>query len=385
MNVGESQELNEAFKMLSTVEELNEKSLQQRADISYTKLSSLLDYVEKNQEIHITYYMGIPGVLLNGCLLSFYKNDAESFAAKLDALLAYKSIIIKNQNEYYKELLFGISGYLYCLLELQVVCQGQKADSGFYVDFKTCIVDLVFMILDHGIKSYGEKVDLSRLPNDFRLVYDVYKTEYFGVAHGLFGVLYMILRAYQLNSDIFNTKENSSLTNKLLICTKASLEYLLKFQTKDGNFPATALEDEKESLVQFCHGSPGAVPCLLLASEVFKTESVGERCFKSALLAGENIWNFGILKKGYGLCHGITGNAYSFLSLYRYTNDLKWLYRVYCFVLTKEDKYYQDKINSYACRGRYVVGISDYPYSLMLGLAGDICFEADCFFPKDAR
>lgn len=26
------------------------------------------------------------------------------------------------------------------------------------------------------------------------------------------------------------------------------------------------------------------------------------------------IWKYGILKKGFGLCHGISGNAYAFLS-----------------------------------------------------------------------
>ena len=45
----------------------------------------------------------------------------------------------------------------------------------------------------------------------------------------------------------------------------------------------------------------------------------------SAIKAGNNIWCNGLLKKGFGLCHGISGNGYSFLSLYRVTNDKKWL------------------------------------------------------------
>jgi hypothetical protein len=27
-----------------------------------------------------------------------------------------------------------------------------------------------------------------------------------------------------------------------------------------------------------------------------------------------HIWKYGVLKKGFGLCHGISGNAYAFLS-----------------------------------------------------------------------
>jgi hypothetical protein len=27
-----------------------------------------------------------------------------------------------------------------------------------------------------------------------------------------------------------------------------------------------------------------------------------------------HIWEYGILKKGFGLCHGISGNAYTFIA-----------------------------------------------------------------------
>lgn len=46
-----------------------------------------------------------------------------------------------------------------------------------------------------------------------------------------------------------------------------------------------------------------------------------------ALQCGEVVWHFGLLKKGYGLCHGAAGNAYTFLALYRQTQDPKHLYR----------------------------------------------------------
>lgn len=46
-----------------------------------------------------------------------------------------------------------------------------------------------------------------------------------------------------------------------------------------------------------------------------------------ALHCGEVVWRWGLLKKGYGLCHGVAGNAYAFLALYRQTQDPKHLYR----------------------------------------------------------
>lgn len=46
-----------------------------------------------------------------------------------------------------------------------------------------------------------------------------------------------------------------------------------------------------------------------------------------AISAGEIIWERGLLKKGFGLCHGSSGNAYTLLNLYRTTNDTKWFHR----------------------------------------------------------
>ena len=43
--------------------------------------------------------------------------------------------------------------------------------------------------------------------------------------------------------------------------------------------------------------------------------------------AGDVVWERGLLKKGYALCHGTAGNGYVFLALYRATNDTKWLHR----------------------------------------------------------
>lgn len=52
-----------------------------------------------------------------------------------------------------------------------------------------------------------------------------------------------------------------------------------------------------------------------------------------ALQCGDVVWKWGLLKKGYGLCHGAAGNAYTFLALYRQTHDPKHLYRA-CMVRT---------------------------------------------------
>ena len=66
----------------------------------------------------------------------------------------------------------------------------------------------------------------------------------------------------------------------------------------------------------------------LLLTEAFSLQSYGEdKYLDAALGCGDVIWERGLLKKGYGLCHGVAGNAYAFLALYRVTGDAKHLAR----------------------------------------------------------
>ena len=44
-----------------------------------------------------------------------------------------------------------------------------------------------------------------------------------------------------------------------------------------------------------------------------------ENYLKIALQCGEVIWSRGLLKKGYGICHGVAGNEYTFLTLFQQT------------------------------------------------------------------
>lgn len=53
----------------------------------------------------------------------------------------------------------------------------------------------------------------------------------------------------------------------------------------------------------------------ILLFKVFKNE----RYLNTAVQCGEVIWQRGLLKKGCGICHGVAGNAYSFLSLFQLT------------------------------------------------------------------
>jgi hypothetical protein len=82
------------------------------------------------------------------------------------------------------------------------------------------------------------------------------------------------------------------------------------------------------TLVQWCHGAPGAVTSLAH----FPPHRSAE--MESMLLgAGHAVWQAGPLTKGHGLCHGTAGNGYAFLTLHQRTGDRLWLERARSFAM----------------------------------------------------
>jgi lantibiotic modifying enzyme len=62
-----------------------------------------------------------------------------------------------------------------------------------------------------------------------------------------------------------------------------------------------------------------------MAYEQFKKESY----LQAAIKCGHALWYRGILLKGNGLCHGITGNIYPLLYLAKITKDNSWKQKAY--------------------------------------------------------
>lgn len=102
---------------------------------------------------------------------------------------------------------------------------------------------------------------------------------------------------------------------------------------------------------------------LIKAYEIFKEE----RYLDEAKNVSEVVWQRGLLKKGLGLCHGISGNGYVFLHLYRVTGEQKYLHRALQFsFFGMSDK----------CREEAWPQPSK-PYSLFNGLCAAVCYLAD--------
>ena len=83
--------------------------------------------------------------------------------------------------------------------------------------------------------------------------------------------------------------------------------------------------------------------CFNLSVQEFRDE----RYLRAAVECGEVVWKRGLLKKGYELCHGVAGNAYTFLQLYRLTGQQEYLNRT---VKVKSDT---SKLTSIACELPY--------------------------------
>lgn len=131
---------------------------------------------------------------------------------------------------------------------------------------------------------------------------------------------------------------------------KQEIEGLCKLKYPSGNFP-TVLPPETKELLHWCHGCPGFTYMFI---EAYK--KIGdENYLVEAKKCGDQIWEKGILKKGYGLCHGTAGNAYSLLAIYQATKDLKYLHRAAKFA---------EFCLSY---GNHNCRIPDTPYSLFEG------------------
>lgn len=98
---------------------------------------------------------------------------------------------------------------------------------------------------------------------------------------------------------------------------------------------------------------------------------------QAAADAAEVVWKRGLLKR-VGICHGISGNAYVFLSLYQVMGKAEYLYRAKafaCFLL--------DRGHELMARGEMHRG--DHPYSLFEGMAGMAYLFLDMVEPSGAH
>ena len=194
------------------------------------------------------------------------------------------------------------------------------------------------------------------------LMYEYHEKEYLGAAHGISSILQIILALTH------HAEEQINIPREYLRVIKDTLDKILDLQSKDGNFP-TKYGGKESELIHWCHGAPGVFYLFAKAYIVFQEEKYLNACLK----CGDLIWHKGLLRKGPGICHGVAGNGYVFLILYRLTKDPKHLYRA-----TKFMEFLTNEMFVKEAR------IPDRPFSLYEGLAGTVCFLVDLLEPEMA-
>ncbi|XP_054287016.1 glutathione S-transferase LANCL1 isoform X2 [Macrosteles quadrilineatus] len=266
-------------------------------------------------------------------------SEAKKLTSKLTSAL---DDVIASNPEMPDECLYGRVGYLYSLMFVRKHLGPQSVDIN-------AIKKVVGVVLSSG------KARASLIRSKAPLAYQWHGKNYYGAAHGTAGILYLLLQ-----SGVLSSQDKAELI-------RPTLDSLIGERLPSGNFPSSQ-GSRSDRLVQWCHGAPGFADLLATAYKEFGDD----RYRNLALEAGEVVWKRGLCTKGYSICHGVSGNAYTFLQLYQLTGDVKHLYRAGCFAdwclsLPKHEQMKPDR-----------------PFSLFEGLAGVAYFLNDIQEPSKA-
>eukprot|EP00271_Cylindrocystis_brebissonii_P008223 TRINITY_DN22244_c0_g1_i1.p1 TRINITY_DN22244_c0_g1~~TRINITY_DN22244_c0_g1_i1.p1 ORF type:complete len:484 (+),score=59.19 TRINITY_DN22244_c0_g1_i1:58-1509(+) len=241
------------------------------------------------------------------------------------------------------ELLYGRAGFLWAALFINAhVTEGTIP--------ATILDPVVKMVLKKG----REEGSQSGCP----LLYYWHNTPYLGAAHGLAGILHVLL--------------HFPLAFKDLGCVRLAMLWLIHQRFPSGNYPSSK-GSSRDQLLHWCHGAPGVALALCTAAKSFPNEST---FVDAAVEAGDVVWERGLLSHS-GLCHGISGNAYTFLALYRTTGQPRHLHRAMAFAT-----FLRANARRLVATGEMHGG--DRPLSLMEGATGMACLFFDITQPDAA-
>ncbi|OIV92418.1 hypothetical protein TanjilG_23018 [Lupinus angustifolius] len=286
----------------------------------------------------VTFICGNAGVCALGAVLAKHTGDERLLNYYLRK---FKEINVPHDSPY--ELLYGRAGYLWACSFLNK-----------YISKDTIPSTHMRSVVEDVIAAGRQLAHKGRCP----LKYEWHGKKYWGAAHGLAGIMH-VLMDMELKPDEVEDVEGT-------------LRYMIKNRFPSGNYTSSE-GNESDRLVHWCHGAPGITLTLVKAAEVFEDKEFSQ----AAIDAGEVVWKRGLLKR-VGMCHGISGNTYVFLSLYRLTGNVEYLYRAKafaCFLL--------DRAQRLISEGNMHGG--DHPYSLFEGLGGMAYTFLDMIDPQGAK
>jgi len=237
-----------------------------------------------------------------------------------------------------------------------------------------------------AVGERGAEIFKAGYPEDYRkhfertpergvpLMWPWHDQMYLGAIHGSCGILTVLLQCPSHTVHLHIPR------------FLATIDFLIDLATQQhGHLPSSIpVKRRGDPHVQLCHGSPGLL--LLLATlqatfpEEFNTLHAAHYGVTTQLV--QAVWERGLVQKGLGICHGVTGNAWTMLLLSfssprgLASDDL--LSRALSFLLhaTELPPLSQDPTP---------YRTPDHPYSLFEGLAGAVCAWADACAVIESR
>lgn len=296
------------------------------------------------------------GALAMSCVIHFHLKADTIFREHSRLLLNAGHLVRKDLNNDECEVMYGRSGFVQAILFVRKEIGNEKYGTEE-------IHQLIMDIMHQGMKN---KTD------SFHLLWKWHHKIYLGSAHGVAGILQTLISCKEL-VDVGNQMNQDVVTD-----IKATIMSLISSCVDSGNLPSS-MGNERDSLVQWCHGAVGLILLLVKSYETFKDVQF---LYEAERLGINVVWPRGLLKKGVGLCHGISGNAYAFLALHRGWNlfqdrggkvehedmerwlNLSWAFAEFAMSHLEELRH-----------------VPDHPYSLFEGLGGLCCLLMDLKHP----
>lgn len=249
------------------------------------------------------------------------------------------------------DVLYGRAGAIQVVLFLREALDDPSLGSD-------AALDLASEILDEGRRYATDRPNL-RMP----LLWQWHRAKYLGAAHGVVGILQTLL---SLAPSEVEALDKSRGMVELVRQTIAALD---GYCYPSGNLESSIKDGHRsDKLVHWCHGAPGHLLLLVRAYEVLGDETL---LAKAKDVADQVVWPRGLLRKGVGLCHGVSGNAYALLELGRH--DETYVAKARCFL-----EFAVDNLGE-------LEYVPDEPHSLYEGLAALGCLVIDMADPENAR
>ncbi|ERM95223.1 hypothetical protein AMTR_s00009p00267750 [Amborella trichopoda] len=305
-----------------------------------TEIIASCDVSSRGMREDVTFICGQAGIYALGAVAAKCIGDQ----SLLDRYLSLFRKIPKRIESYDipYELLYGRSGFLWaCAFLNQHIGPGTISS-----DVTAPIVKDIF--------KEGRRLSHGGCP----LVYVWHGKKYWGAAHGLAGIMHVLMH-FELSA-----REEEDV--------KGTLRYMMQNRFPSGNYPSSE-GSTTDRLVHWCHGAPGVALTMCRAVQAF-----GDKEFMDAAVdATDVVWKRGLLRR-VGICHGVSGNAYVFLALYRLLGKEEYLYKAKAFACFLLD-----------CGGRLIssgeMHGGDRSLSLFEGMAGTAHLFLDMTKPSDSR